>query len=103
MGFQLSEDYDDLASFVHQSRHFTYNLYQFNVLCQEQLIMCLTNSPKKTTLQYKDNMINGEKSKGFVVSEFFFSLKIVSSLRILLCGMLQRIAVHYTFPTMTGD
>lgn len=36
------------------------------------------------------------------VSEFFFSLKIVSSLRILLCGMLQRFAVHYTFPNDDG-
>lgn len=43
-------------------------------------------------------MINGEKVRGFEVSEFFFSLKTVSSLRILLRRMLQRIAVHYTFP-----
>lgn len=41
-------------------------------------------------------MINSEKTKGSEVSEFFFSLKIVSSLRILLCEMLQRTPIHYT-------
>lgn len=48
-------------------------------------------------------MINGEKIRGFEMPDFFFTLKIVSSLRILLRGILQRIAVHYTFPVMTED
>lgn len=50
------------------------------------------------------------KVRGFEVSDFFFSLKTVSSLRILLRWMLQRIAVHYIFPSdgrglvqMTGN
>lgn len=42
-----------------------------------------------------------EKGWGFVVSGL--SLKIVSSLRILLRETLQRFAVHYTSPLMTED
>lgn len=87
---------------------YIHSLSIWHTLCQQQLIMCLTSlvKKKKKILNYSIRDIIWlivRKVKGFDMSEFFFSLKIVSSLRILLCGMLQRIAVHYTFPTMTGD
>ncbi len=65
MGFQLSEDYDDLAPFVHQCCHFTYILYQFDPHFVSSSWQCASPTPLKNLLQYKvHNMINGEKSKG---------------------------------------
>lgn len=75
----------------------------WHTLCQQQLIMCLPNPAKKIYSISEVVWLMVRKIRGFEVSDFFFSLKIVSSLRILLCGMLQRIAVHYTFPAMTRD